>query len=107
MPDAIERPIIFTDLDGTLLDHDTYSWEPAAAMLAELQRRGIPVVLNSSKTLAELERLRGKLKLLGELVMFSTLNVVFEPMQSEHLDRTVRLPFPWMNQLGLGSLMQL
>jgi mannosyl-3-phosphoglycerate phosphatase len=63
MRDAIERPIIFTDLDGTLLDHDTYSWAPAAPLLAELERRGIPVVLNSSKTFAELVLLREALGL--------------------------------------------
>ncbi|MBI1358268.1 MAG: HAD-IIB family hydrolase [Acidobacteria bacterium] len=50
----VARPLlVFTDLDGTLLDHDTYSWKPAAAALEELRRRGVPVVLNSSKTKAE------------------------------------------------------
>lgn len=59
----IDRPIIFTDLDGTLLDHDTYSWAPAAEALEDLRRRQIPVVLNSSKTLAELRPLRRALGL--------------------------------------------
>lgn len=63
MADPKPRPVIFTDLDGTLLDHDTYSWAPAAGMLAELRRRRIPVILNSSKTLAELAVLRAELEL--------------------------------------------
>ena len=25
--------LVFTDLDGTLLDHDSYSWEPARCSL--------------------------------------------------------------------------
>ena len=55
------RRVVFTDLDGTLLDHDTYDWQPAASTLEELARLGIPVVLVSSKTLPELEQLRQSL----------------------------------------------
>ena len=45
--------IVFTDLDGTLLDARTYAWEPAAPALAALKARGVPVVFCTSKTLAE------------------------------------------------------
>ncbi|GMV12004.1 MAG: hypothetical protein AMXMBFR56_02280 [Polyangiaceae bacterium] len=55
----------------------------------------------------ELERLRGKLKLLAELVMFSTITVMLEPKSTEHIDSKVRLPFPWMDRLGLGELLRL
>lgn len=50
--------IVVTDLDGTLLDHRTYSWRAAASALDRLRRRGIPVVLNSSKTRIEMQALR-------------------------------------------------
>lgn len=63
MVDATTSLVIFTDLDGTLLDHDSYSWAPAEQVLAELRRRQVPVVLNSSKTLAELAALRAELNL--------------------------------------------
>lgn len=53
--------LIFTDLDGTLLDHDTYSWEPAKPALDELRDKGIPLVLASSKTAAEIVTLRDRL----------------------------------------------
>ncbi len=46
--------IAVTDLDGTLLD-DRYQWEPARPALEKLREFGFPLVLNSSKTLAELE----------------------------------------------------
>lgn len=55
----------------------------------------------------ELERLRGKLKLIAELVLFSTITVVFEPKSTEQIDSKVRLPFPWMDRLGLGDLLRL
>jgi mannosyl-3-phosphoglycerate phosphatase len=53
--------IIYTDLDGTLLDHETYSWEAAKPALTEIRDRKIPLVLCSSKTRAELEPLRSDL----------------------------------------------
>ena len=49
---------VFTDLDGTLLDHETYSWAPAAPALDRLRARNIPLILASSKTAAEIEQLR-------------------------------------------------
>lgn len=46
---------IFTDLDGTLLDHDTYSWTDARPAMDRLKQLSIPLIAVSSKTLAELE----------------------------------------------------
>ncbi|MDG0969367.1 MAG: HAD-IIB family hydrolase [Porticoccaceae bacterium] len=54
--------IIFTDLDGSLLDHNTYSHEPAALLLNKLEQMGIPVIIVSSKTAAEILPLRELLK---------------------------------------------
>ncbi|MEM9392685.1 MAG: HAD-IIB family hydrolase [Pseudomonadota bacterium] len=55
--------IVFTDLDGTLLDHDTYSYEAARPALQNLARLGAPVILASSKTAAEIAPLREELRL--------------------------------------------
>ncbi len=52
------RLFISTDLDGTLLDHDTYSFAAAEPMLGRLRDAGVPVILNTSKTYAELLELR-------------------------------------------------
>lgn len=54
-------PLVITDLDATLLDHETYSWQAAAEALAALRTRSIPLVLNSSKTQPEIELLREEL----------------------------------------------
>ena len=51
-------PVIFTDLDGSLLDHYTYSFAAAVPLLAELDGRGIPVIPVTSKTYSEVKRLR-------------------------------------------------
>lgn len=50
--------IVFTDLDGTLLDHHSYDWSPARPALERLAAAGIPVILNSSKTASEIKALR-------------------------------------------------
>jgi len=47
--------IIFTDLDGSLLDHSSYSFEPALESLLRIKELGIPLILCSSKTKAEME----------------------------------------------------
>jgi mannosyl-3-phosphoglycerate phosphatase len=53
--------IVFTNLDGTLLDHHTYSWTAAEEALAEIERRHVPWVIVTSKTRAEVGPLRRKL----------------------------------------------
>lgn len=63
--------VVFTDLDGTLLDAHTYSWAAATNALEELQRRRIPLVFVTSKTRAEVEPLQRKL---GTLQPFITEN---------------------------------
>ena len=50
--------VVFTDLDGTLLDHDHYGWKPATAVIDQLRERSIPLVLVTSKTRAEVKRIR-------------------------------------------------
>jgi predicted mannosyl-3-phosphoglycerate phosphatase (HAD superfamily) len=50
--------VIFTDLDGTLLDDSSYSFEPAHEALAEVRIRKIPLILCTSKTRAEKEAWR-------------------------------------------------
>lgn len=55
----------------------------------------------------EIERMKGKLKLLHELVQFSTITIQFSPQSVEHVDSTVKLPFPWLGNLGLGKLLNL
>lgn len=46
--------VVFSDLDGTLLDHATYGWDAAKPALRRLAGLGCPVVLTSSKTAAEI-----------------------------------------------------
>jgi len=45
--------ILFTDLDATLLDEQTYAFEAARPAIEALQVEGIPIVFCTSKTFAE------------------------------------------------------
>lgn len=60
--------LIFTDLDGSLMEHETYSIRPALAALAELDKRQIPLIINSSKTAAEIRTIRSNHNLHGAYV---------------------------------------
>lgn len=54
--------VVYSDLDGTLLDHDRYDWAPAKPALDRLRELRVPLVLSSSKTRAEIERWRDRLE---------------------------------------------
>lgn len=55
----------------------------------------------------ELELLEGKIKLLKDKIAYSTITVVFEARGSAIQSTKIRLPFPWLTQLGLPALLQL
>lgn len=55
--------LVFTDLDGSLLDHHSYGWQPAQEWLNLLSAADIPVILTTSKTAAEVIELQQRLRL--------------------------------------------
>ncbi len=61
--------LIFSDLDGTLLDHDAYDTSPALAALQQLRDDAHSVVLNTSKTAAETLRWHRALHLDGAYIV--------------------------------------
>jgi mannosyl-3-phosphoglycerate phosphatase len=56
------RHLIFTALEGALLDRRTGSFAEAEEALSELERRHIPLILVTSRTRAEVEPLRRRLE---------------------------------------------
>ena len=61
--------VIYTDLDGTLLDHHTYSFEAALQTVHALRDRGIPIVPCTSKTRAETAELMNAVGLFGPMIV--------------------------------------
>lgn len=56
-----KKLLIYTDLDGTLLDARDYSFDAAKKTLSILQDAGIPVIICTSKTRAEILSIRQRL----------------------------------------------
>lgn len=54
------KRLIFTDLDGTFLNHHNYSFEESFEALKKIKEAGIPLIFTTSKTKAEVERLQQK-----------------------------------------------
>ncbi len=50
--------VIFTDLDGSLLNHDDYSYKDAIPSLNRIKKLKIPLIFTSSKTRVEIELLQ-------------------------------------------------
>jgi hypothetical protein len=56
---------------------------------------------------AEIERIEGRLKYLRDRAAFSTLTVSFQPRPREQIEKGhFPLPFPWLQQLGIGRLLR-
>jgi mannosyl-3-phosphoglycerate phosphatase len=68
MGDMKQKILIFTDLDGSLLDHDSYSFEGALPALARIREADIPLILTTSKTRVEIEALQTELNIRGPFI---------------------------------------
>jgi hypothetical protein len=60
------------------------------------------------RVVGEIERLEGRLKFLQDRALFSTISLTFAARPKELVAKdTFNLPFPWLEQLGLGRLLKL
>jgi len=76
--------LVFTDLDGTLLDHDTYSWEAAGPAMDMCRELHIPIIIVSSKTRAEIDILRRKMDLSDPFVSENGGGIFFPVSSGDH-----------------------
>ena len=76
--------LIFTDLDGTLLDHDTYSFRPALPAIRALKEKNIPLIICTSKTKAEIEEIRQQLHITHPFISENG-GAIFIPKKYFHL----------------------
>lgn len=65
---SVHTLAVVSDLDGTLLDHETYSADAVKPALARLAGAGIPLILSSSKTRAEIEAVQRDLGVHGPFI---------------------------------------
>lgn len=61
--------MVSTDLDGTLLDHHDYSWEPIKPALDQLKKSDIPMIINTSKTAEEVVLLQAEMSIKAPFII--------------------------------------
>ena len=94
--------IIFTDLDGTLLDENSYKWDEAIPALDLCKRLHIPVILASSKTRAEIDLLRGELSVSTPFISENGGGIFFQDETFEHIPQAASFEQGlWRWSLGL------
>jgi len=69
--------IIFSDLDGTFLDHKTYSFQKSIEGVNLLVQKGFTLVFVSSKTFLEMKSLHQKLKLSSPFIFENGGGIAF------------------------------
>jgi len=114
--------IIFTDLDGTLLDHTTYSYKPALPALQKIRELRVPLVFCSSKTAAELEKLRRELNLTDPFISengggihfpkdgkVTVLGMPYEQLQVQlrEISESLSLEFHSLKEMSVAETMAL
>jgi mannosyl-3-phosphoglycerate phosphatase len=78
-----ENTIIFTDLDGTLLDHTTYSFDEAMPMLDYIKANKIPLIIVTSKTKEEVLRIQKLLDMDGPFIVENGAGI-FIPLKEDY-----------------------
>lgn len=103
---------VFTDMDGTILGHYDYAYAPVLPVLEKLAQQKIPVVVNSSKTFAEIAIWLRKLHLQppfvaenGGVIYFDAEKILLGRAYSEirTLLETLRLEHGWRFE-GFGDM---
>ncbi len=92
---ATSHFLVVTDLDGTLLDHHSYSWDAAKEAMRWLASKNIPIIINTSKTTAEVTALQEKMHLCYPFIVENGSAVVFP---KSYL-KTLRAEIPELSNL--------
>lgn len=94
--------VIFTDLDGSLLNHDDYSFEEARSSLARIKRIGLPLIFTTSKTRTEVELLQEEMKI-GEPFIVENGAAIYFPLGYRGWDKKIGTVMPPYHLIQLGK----
>lgn len=100
-PMPVSFSILFTDLDGTLLDESTYAFEPAIPAIRALQNQGIPIVFCTSKTFSETVLFQEKLGITDPFIVENGGAIYFRQGQVNPTGLAVHVFGTW-NRINLG-----
>lgn len=88
----IKKRLVFTDLDGTLMDHYSYKTEDAEDTITVLKFHDIAIIPNSSKTAAEILLIRQQLQLTSPFIIEN--------------GAAVYIPVNYFNKQPTGTILQ-
>lgn len=69
MRKGMRRYLVFTDLDGTLLNHHDYAYAAAKPVMGDLAQKDIPLVMCTSKTRHEIEAIQSDMHYWGPFIV--------------------------------------
>jgi len=97
------KTVIFTDLDGTFLNHNDYSFDDAKESLKLLKNKKIPIIFTTSKTRMEVEVLQKKVGITEPFIIENGAAIFF-PKNYQNLNLNLLDNFNDYNvyQLGLS-----
>jgi len=93
--------LISTDLDGTLLDHHSYDFTPAIHAIKKLQSLNIPIVLNTSKSLSEVNDIAHKINVNPRILVVENGSALVLP---EPLTKNLDLKDKKITEHGLAII---
>jgi mannosyl-3-phosphoglycerate phosphatase len=92
--------IIFSDLDGTLLDHRTYSFQAALESLTIVKNLNIPLILTSSKTLPEIHEIQAELDINYPFIIENGSGICFLGESHTELQNYQKIDKTYVDFLG-------
>ena len=99
--DGRMHPAVFTDLDGSLLDHHAYTFQNARPALERIREQRIPLVFITSKTRPEVEMLQAAMGLRDPFIVENGAAIFFPDRYREwQIDAGFRQPPYTVIQLG-------
>ncbi|MBN1944813.1 MAG: DUF4349 domain-containing protein [Bradymonadales bacterium] len=113
--DVLHRAVEVTDITQEYIDIDIRLRNALAmrdrleALLAraETVADALQIERELQRLTAEIETMRGRLRFLDDRMAYSTITVSFEPRRPSSTPGLFRLPFSWIYELGLPSLLNL
>jgi hypothetical protein len=112
--DVLHRSVTAEDVTDEYVDLDM-RLRNALVVRARLEklletaavRDAVEIEKELARVTEEIERIEGKLKLLGDRIAYSSITISFEPSPPQQIRNRALLPFPWMNDVGLSPLLAL
>jgi hypothetical protein len=112
--DVLHRSVTAEDVTDEYVDLDM-RLRNALVVRARLEklletaavRDAVEIEKELARVTEEIERIEGKLKLLGDRIAYSSITISFEPSTPQQIRSRALLPFPWMNDVGLSPLLAL